>query len=177
MAFFSSIIKFFKRTDLRLSHFHVEACWIHWRLSMILKQVVHEVIFFDMWNYVYFESVFNTLYIKIRKNKHVKKILSFNQVGFKSRLIPVFKHLQSFSQYFETSWCFTKFSFHRKWNDARLLLINMVYEIRLTICRTTSTVQFLSQNGSFLNTSKKVLKFTLLGKSLSDLFTEVKNWH
>ena len=25
--------------------------------------------------------------------------------------------LQSLSQYFETFWCFTKFSFHHKWND------------------------------------------------------------
>ena len=30
----------------------------------------------------------------------------------------------SFSKYFETFCCFTKFSFHHKWNDARLLLIN-----------------------------------------------------
>ena len=35
--------------------------------------------------------------------------------------------LQSFSWYFETFWCFTKFSFHQKWNNAPLLLINMVY--------------------------------------------------
>ena len=39
---------------------------------------------------------------------------------------------QSFSYYFETFWCFTKFSFHHKWNDARLLLINIVYTICLT---------------------------------------------
>ena len=41
--------------------------------------------------------------------------------------------LQSFS-YFETLWCFTKFSFHQKWNDAGLLLINMVYT-RLKVCQ------------------------------------------
>ena len=35
--------------------------------------------------------------------------------------------LQSVSQYFETFQCFTKFSFHHKWNEGRLLLINMVY--------------------------------------------------
>ena len=35
--------------------------------------------------------------------------------------------LQSVSWYFETFRCFTKFSFYHKWNDVRLLLINMVY--------------------------------------------------
>ena len=33
--------------------------------------------------------------------------------------------------------CFTKFSFHHKWNDARLLLINRVCRSRLTCDRTT----------------------------------------
>ena len=36
---------------------------------------------------------------------------------------------QSFSEYFETFWRFTNFSSHHKWNDARLLLINMTYEL------------------------------------------------
>ena len=45
--------------------------------------------------------------------------------------------LQSFSKYFEALWCFTKFSFHHKSNDARLLLINMVYMSCLMSCRTT----------------------------------------
>ena len=47
-----------------------------------------------------------------------------------------FLDLQSFSKYFETFWCSTKFSFHHKWNDARLL-INMAYTRCLTTCRTT----------------------------------------
>ena len=33
-------------------------------------------------------------------------------------------------------WCFIKFSFHRKWNDVHLLLINMVHTGYLTICWT-----------------------------------------
>ena len=37
------------------------------------------------------------------------------------------RNFQSFSKYSETLWCFNKFSFHRKWNDARLLLIKMVH--------------------------------------------------
>ena len=45
--------------------------------------------------------------------------------------------LQSFSYYFETFWCFAKFSFNHKWNDARLLLINMVYKSCLMSYRTT----------------------------------------
>ena len=32
-------------------------------------------------------------------------------------------------------WCFTKFSFHHKWNEAPLLVINMVYTGCLTSCR------------------------------------------
>ena len=36
------------------------------------------------------------------------------------------RELQPLS-YFETFWCFNKFSFHHKWNDGQLLLINMVY--------------------------------------------------
>ena len=31
-------------------------------------------------------------------------------------------------------WCFTKFSFHHKWNEAPLLVINMVYTGCLTSC-------------------------------------------
>ena len=42
-----------------------------------------------------------------------------------------------FHKYFETLWCFTKFSFDHKRNDARLLLINMVYKSCLTSCQTT----------------------------------------
>ena len=34
-------------------------------------------------------------------------------------------------------WCFTKFSFHHKWNEAPLLVINMVYTGCLTSCRTS----------------------------------------
>ena len=40
--------------------------------------------------------------------------------------------LQAFSEYFESSRCFTKCFFHRKWNDGGLLLINMVYTSCLT---------------------------------------------
>ena len=46
-------------------------------------------------------------------------------------------YLQSFSLYFETFRCFTKFFFRSKRNDAQLLLINMVYTSCLTSCRTT----------------------------------------
>ena len=45
--------------------------------------------------------------------------------------------LQSVSQYFETFRYFTKFSFHHRWNDGRLLLINMVFTSCLASCRTT----------------------------------------
>ena len=45
---------------------------------------------------------------------------------------------QSVLKYFEPFGCFTKFSFHHKWNDERMLLINMVYASYLTTSRTIS---------------------------------------
>ena len=37
----------------------------------------------------------------------------------------------------ETFWYFTKFSFNHKWNNTRLLLMNMVHTSCLTSCGTT----------------------------------------
>ena len=42
-------------------------------------------------------------------------------------------YLKSFSQYFGTFGCFTKFIFHHKYNEARLLVINMIYISCLTV--------------------------------------------
>ena len=56
------------------------------------------------------------------------KSFSWNKVSY---------YLQSVSQYFDTLRCFTKLSFHDKWNDGQLLRINMVYTSCLTSCRTT----------------------------------------
>ena len=77
----------FKYSDLR----------IHWRLSTILKtsKKLYEVMIFDMWKYVYFESVFNTLYIEIKLN--VKKI-SFRQK--RSKKCPLFSFVRSNSSQF-----------------------------------------------------------------------------
>ena len=44
---------------------------------------------------------------------------------------------QSVSKHFVLSWCFSKVSLQHKWNDMRLLLINMVYRSCLTSCQTT----------------------------------------
>ena len=38
---------------------------------------------------------------------------------------------------FETCWCFAKLSFHHKWTDGRLLLINMVFTSYLMSCQMT----------------------------------------
>ena len=48
--------------------FIVKRLRIHWRLSTILKtrKKLYEVTFFDIWKYVYSESVFDTLYIEIK---------------------------------------------------------------------------------------------------------------
>ena len=40
----------------------------------------------------------------------------------KIRVRDVIQYVQSFSSYFETFWCFTKFSFHNQWNDVRYYL-------------------------------------------------------
>ena len=55
----------------------------------------------------------------------ISQLIFFNWLDI-ADFCRILEKLQSFS-YFETLWCFTKFSFHHKWNDARLLLINMVY--------------------------------------------------
>ena len=46
------------------------------KLSTILKtsKTVHDLMFFDMRNYIYFESIFNTLYIEI-EHKCLKNFL------------------------------------------------------------------------------------------------------
>ena len=107
------------------------------------------------------------------------------------------RELQTFSKYFEAFWCFTKF--YHKWNDARLLLIKMVYRSFLTSCRMTKDVASLSDSNSPHTPShlfffervfshcfnlklerlscKIALKFPLLGNCYSDLFTEVKIWY
>ena len=46
-------------------------------------------------------------------------------------------YVQPLSEYFETFWCFHKFSFHHKWNYAQLSLINVVYMNCLTSCGMT----------------------------------------
>ena len=59
---------------------------IHQRLSMILKtsKKVYEVMFFNIWNYFYSESIFSTLYIEI-KHKCWKKYVTQNK-WYKSAL-------------------------------------------------------------------------------------------
>ena len=44
----------------------------------------------------------------------------------------IFELIYNHFQNFETIWRLTKFSFHYNWNDAQLLLINMVYTGFLT---------------------------------------------
>ena len=46
-----------------------ETSMIHWRLSAILttSKKAYEVMFIDMLNYIYSESLFNMLYIEIKK--------------------------------------------------------------------------------------------------------------
>ena len=48
--------------------------------------------------------------------------------------------LESFLYYFETFWYFTNFSFNHNWNEAQLLVINMVYTRFLASCWTTYPV-------------------------------------
>ena len=63
------------------------------------------------------------------------RILWVLVVAFTSRFFPIHKAILGFLSValagllgFETFGCFSKFFFHCKWNDERLLLINMIYK-------------------------------------------------
>ena len=60
------------------------------------------------------------------------------ETGCTGRLSEKKMYPQRFSYYFETLWCFTKFFFQHKWNEVRLLVINMVYTSCLSSTPTTS---------------------------------------
>ena len=64
---------------------------------------------------------------------YIKLIEFFSKIGTKNFTSdPCFSNLvklQWFSQHFQTFWCFTKFSFHQRWNEARLLVINIIYHL------------------------------------------------
>ena len=83
--------------------------------------------------------------IKLSKNFENKLMLTWKNENhfdltshqdWKKMYLYIYNLLQ-FAQYFETFWCFTKFSFHHKRNNAWLLQINMVYTSYLTSCQTT----------------------------------------
>ena len=70
-------------------NFHaVSILRIHWRISMILKtsKQVYDVMFSDIKKYVYSESVFSALYIKI-KHKYPKKTSLGQTKGTKNMLL------------------------------------------------------------------------------------------
>ena len=73
--------------------------------------------------------------------KHQKQSGNANNISsfFRTRPlgVPEGSILQWFSWYFEALWCLTKFTFHHKWNEAWLLVINMAHTSCLTSCRTT----------------------------------------
>ena len=60
---------------------------------------------------------FQQISVSILRPQYAPCIRRYIRIGRISVQTP----LQSFPWYFETFWCFHKFSFHHKWNDARLL--------------------------------------------------------
>ena len=109
---------------------------IHWQFMAI----------YDLWNSMIFLN-FNTslviLFFTFKGFWHCFN-LKLKQLSCKKEqnlpylitAFPIFSLRSTFS-YFEILWCFKKFSFHHMWNDARLLLINMVYTSSITSRRTT----------------------------------------
>ena len=79
-----------------------------------------------------------------KNNKAIKARIYFTK--YKSSCWLVFfkiSVLQSFSKYFETLWCFIKFSVHHKWNDAQLLLI-MISKYLLVLKASSRRLQDMS---------------------------------
>ena len=62
---------------------------------------------------------------------------------------------QSVSQSFETFLCFKSFYFHHKWNDGRLLLINIVYTSCLWSCLTRCQMTRFRISGNIRKLSKR----------------------
>ena len=84
---------------------------------------------------------FNQVGFFIVVNSFIHSFISFN---FKKAIVRSTKNLSTrmcktfwCSQYFETFWCFTKFSSRHKWNDVRFLLVTMTCTSCLTSCKTT----------------------------------------
>ena len=77
------------------------------------------------------ESVLTLL--STSKQNHTKLLSTLSEKYFhlKSTIILII---------IKTFWCFTNFPFHHKWNEARLLLINMVRKYCLTSCWNTYNV-------------------------------------
>ena len=61
--------------------------------------------------------------------------------------------LQPWSQYFQNFWCFTKFSFHHKWNEAWLLVINWYIRVASRVAKLLKTSD-LRKLGKFTTMSK-----------------------
>ena len=91
------------------------------------------------WNLVFKEPqvYLRTFFRKIKKILSEMRLLLSN-LAVKKNINTNRKFCrQSVSKHFVLSWCFSKVSFQHKWNDVRLLLINMVYRSCLTSCQTT----------------------------------------
>ena len=83
----------------------------------------------DHWNSEYLKSC------PSQNKTLILDILDYCQ--FLSSSLEYEVYLLLWTWYFENFWYFTKFSFHHKWSEAWLLVINMVYMSCLTSCRTT----------------------------------------
>ena len=91
------------------------------------------------WNLVFKEPqvYLRTFFRKIKKILSEMRLLLSN-LAVKKNINTNRKFCrQSVSKHFVLSWCFSKVSLQHKWNDVRLLLINMVYRSCLTSCQTT----------------------------------------
>ena len=108
----------------------------HWFFLFVEKFIAKELQL-DLLIEIFLLTWFAKLYTKLMN------LLRFSGSGEKGSFGNVLKiGRQAVSKYFETFRCFTKFSFHHKWNDGRLLLKNMACRSCLTSCQTTKIYDF-----------------------------------
>ena len=116
--------------------------------SKFIKQVDKQLIILP-YHFGYFWTLNKGLNYKpnncfiISLSKNCKNIdFSVTGTGWIKSIRVITKRLQSWAWYLETFWYFTKSSFHNKWKEVWLLVINMIYTNCLTICQMNWEVTF-----------------------------------
>ena len=105
-----------------------------WRVGQTIPRLTQT---YSDFQYVLLGSANNLMYLKVTQKIGFWTFLKIYPL--RNLRLTEIKHLQTpamRSQYFEIFWCFTKFSFYHKGNEALLLVINKTYTSSLTSCQT-----------------------------------------